>query len=135
MKNRLYARIGFAAGAFLLIGTLALAKSTPRSKTGHVNNASSKQPAGTQNQTGQAKGIAVDHAGGNGVRRMDRGNTGNHPLNESKDKAASKPVAGASTTSQYKDPEDMTTRYRPGNNKTTTKSPVKPKSSAGSSPQ
>jgi len=38
-----------------------------------------------------------------------------------------KSSAHATETIEYKDPEDMTTRYRPGNNKTTAVSPDVPK--------
>jgi hypothetical protein len=37
--------------------------------------------------------------------------------------ATAKSSAHATETVEYKDPEDMTTRYRPGNNKTTAVSP------------
>ena len=47
------------------------------------------------------------------------GNSGQNPLYEPKDKAAAQPGTGAAEVQPYKDPEDMTTRYRPGNNKTT----------------
>jgi hypothetical protein len=135
MKNRVYARIGSAAAALLVVGALALAQSKPASKTAKPDHTASKKSAGTPNPSGTAKGIAVDHAGGNGVRRMDRGSSGENPLYEPKGKSTSKSAAGASTTPQYKDPEDMTTRYRPGNNKTTTMSPAKPKSATSASPK
>ena len=41
--------------------------------------------------------------------------------------ATAKSSAHATATVEYKDPEDMTTRYRPGNNKTTAVSPDAPK--------
>ena len=47
------------------------------------------------------------------------GNSGENPLYEGKNKTISKPTTGTPTAQAYKDPEDMTTRYRPGNNKTT----------------
>ena len=53
----------------------------------------------------------------------DGGKSGNNPLYEGKDAANSKPGTGASNAQPYKDPEDMTTRYRPGNNKTTKAAP------------
>ncbi|HUX43979.1 MAG TPA: hypothetical protein VMV57_04435 [Terracidiphilus sp.] len=127
MKSRLYVRIGSAAGAILVVGALALAQSKPASKTAKPHHAASQQSAGVQNQSGHAKAIAVDHAGGNGVRSMDRGHSGDNSLQKSNGKAASKSARGASATPQYKDPEDMTTRYRPGNNKTTAKSPATPR--------
>jgi len=167
------------AGTFFLIGTLAVAQA-PKSKTVQPREASS----------GQAAGMAVDHAGGNAgatagpsapdaaqrksgsiivldregaaaqrkdgsivhadfPRSADRnsahateslspsnkagtaenplykdgGKSGNNPLYEGKDAANSKPGTGASNAQPYKDPEDMTTRYRPGNNKTTKAAP------------
>jgi hypothetical protein len=45
--------------------------------------------------------------------------TGHAALPASKGSAGVKPSTGASGAQEYKDPEDMTTRYRPGNNKTT----------------
>ena len=82
----------------------------------------------------QPADIAVDHAGGNGVRRAagDPGKSGVNPLYESKDKANLKPDTGASSAQSYKDPEDMTTRYRPGNNKTTRSNSAAPASGAAS---
>ncbi len=62
----------------------------------------------------------------------DSGTAGTNPLYESKDKqaAASKPATSHETV-EYKDGEDMTTRYRPGNNKT---SKVKPETGTGATP-
>jgi hypothetical protein len=45
------------------------------------------------------------------------------PAKTSAAPAAAKNSAHATETVEYKDPEDMTTRYRPGNNKTTAVSP------------
>jgi hypothetical protein len=53
----------------------------------------------------------------------DGGKSGNNPLYEGKDAANSKPGTGASNAQPYKDSEDMTTRYRPENNKTTKAAP------------
>lgn len=44
---------------------------------------------------------------------------GTNPLYEGKDKTAAAPVPKAHEVIEYKDGEDMTMRYRPGNNKTT----------------
>lgn len=53
----------------------------------------------------------------------DNGTAGTNPLYQGKDKTAATPQAATTDhsheTVEYKDPEDMTTRYRPGNNKTT----------------
>lgn len=60
----------------------------------------------------------------------DSGTKGENPLYEGKDKIAA-PTAGAShDVVEYKDPEDMTTRYRPGNNKTTRATDKCPKKSS-----
>jgi hypothetical protein len=47
------------------------------------------------------------------------GASGENPLYEGKDKTAAAPAAHSHEVVEYKDGEDMTTRYRPGNNKTT----------------
>jgi hypothetical protein len=184
MKKHPHLGTGLTAGTFFLIGTLAVAQA-PKSKTVQPREASS----------GQAAGMAVDHAGDNTgatnaqgatagpsapdaaqrksgsiivldregaaqrkngsiihadfPRSADRssahateslspsnkagtgenplykdgGKSGNNPLYEGKDAANSKPGTGASNAQPYKDPEDMTTRYRPGNNKTTKAAP------------
>jgi hypothetical protein len=61
----------------------------------------------------------------------DKGVAGTNPLYEAKDKQAAPKPSTSHETVEYKDPEDMTTRYRPGNNKT---SKVKPTSSTGTTP-
>ncbi|MGH9615431.1 MAG: hypothetical protein ACRD28_01735 [Acidobacteriaceae bacterium] len=138
MKLFTYFGTSLAAGAFLLAGTLALAQTTSAARNMQPRDAAGVQSSGQKTQSGHAAGlavnehgsrghngmaaksIAVDHAGGNGVQRMaDDKTTGVNPLYESKDKMNSKPNTGASKVEPYKDGEDMTTRYRPGNNKTT----------------
>jgi hypothetical protein len=57
---------------------------------------------------------------------------GHAALPASKGSAGVKPSTGASNVQQYKDPEDMTTRYRPGNNKTTLSDSSAPASGAAS---
>ncbi len=125
MKLSPYLSTSLAAGAFLLASSFALAQTTSAARNMHPRDAASGQSSGRQARSGSApgtaaQGMAVDHAGGNGVRRAagDK-TTGVNPLYESKDKANLKPNAGASNVQPYKDGEDMTTRYRPGNNKTT----------------
>lgn len=136
-----------AAGAFVLVSTAAFAAQKPAHKAAQTHPAANGQSAAAPNPSGHAKSIAVDHAGGNGVRTMDHGNTGTgahpakadekgatgvNPVSEDKDKTVAKPDAKPSRNTEpveYKDPEDMTTRYRPGNNKTTAKS--NPKASKG----
>lgn len=51
----------------------------------------------------------------------DNKSTGSNPLYESKDKLAA--PGSSHDTVEYKDSEDMTTRYRPGNNKTSNSKP------------
>jgi len=122
MKKFQYLAIGVAAGSVLFAGAL-LAQSS-KSKSTRPHESSKSQPAG----------LAVDDAGGNGVGRAapesQRG--GVNPLFESKDKANLKPGTGASSTQPRKDAEDMTTRYRPGNNKTTRSNSAAPASGAAS---
>ena len=138
MKLPPYLSTSLVAGAFLLAGSFALAQTTSAANNMHPRDAASGQSSGRRAQPGNAAGmavneqgsrghngipaqsIAVDHAGGNGVRRStDTPTSGVNPLYESKDKANLKPNAGTSNVQPYKDGEDMTTRYRPGNNKTT----------------
>ncbi|MGH9598661.1 MAG: hypothetical protein ACRD27_02255 [Terracidiphilus sp.] len=144
MKHRLYAHVGFAAGAFLLIGTLALSQSKPAAKKPQHHAAAGSEAAGTQNHTGHAKSLAVNEQGSTKCpctywkhkkTTMDRGNSGGNASHKPTKKTASKSAAGASTTGKYKDPEDMTTRHRSGNNKTAVKNPGTPHSSKGASPQ
>jgi hypothetical protein len=93
-----------AVGTFLVTGTWIIAPAASGA-------------SGRKAQSSHAPGIAVDHAGGNSQTAR-KGDSGVNPMYESKDKANLKPNAEAAPA-QYKDPEDMTTRYRPGNNKTT----------------
>jgi hypothetical protein len=97
-----------AVGTFLVAGTWIIAPAASGA-------------SGRKTQSSHAPGIAVDHAGGNS-QTAQKGNSGVNPVYESKDKANLKPNA-ETAPAQYKDPEDMTTRYRPGNNKTT-RSPI-----------
>ena len=110
MKLPLYLSTSFAAGAFLLASSYPLAQTTRRAANMHPHNAASGQPSGQQAQPGNNNSsvnpLAEQH-----------GNSGVNPLYESKGKANLKSNAGTSNV-EYKDPEDMTTRYRPGNNKT-----------------
>ncbi len=53
----------------------------------------------------------------------DNKSTGSNPLYESKEKQAAPNPGASHEIVEYKDGEDMTTRYRPGNNKT---SKIKP---------
>jgi hypothetical protein len=70
-----------------------------------------------------AKGGNMQNASSNPMYKENT-QSGTNPLYESKDKqAAAKPGTGHETV-EYKDPEDVTTRYRPGNNKTTTVKPT-----------
>jgi hypothetical protein len=90
MKFSPNSRISFAVGAFLLAGsfTLAQARSAARNRQSQSGSA-----IGTT-----AQGIAVDHAGGNGVRRADTGKSGVNPLYEEKGQANLNPNAGVQGT-------------------------------------
>lgn len=106
-----YLSCSSVAAALLLTGSL-LAQTqgtTAARKSGSVVH--SDMDASKNAQSGQASG-------------RNSHSTGENPLFESKDKAAPKQNTGASNVQPYKDPEDMTTRYRPGNNTTTSKTPV-----------
>lgn len=87
--------------------------------------AAAPEAAGTD-----AKGGNMQNASSN---PMYKGNTsaGSNPLYEPKDKQAAPKPGTSHDTVEYKDGEDMTTRYRPGNNKT---SNVKPTSGTGTTP-
>jgi hypothetical protein len=144
MKNHSYAYSGLATAAFLLLASLTLAQTTPGSKPEHPRDASGAQPAAGQNQPAAApqpnsKSMGSAHATESLTAPKPKGkakqqNTADHrsgenPLFETKDKTAAKPSKGTSTV-EYKDPEDMTTRYRPGNNKTTRIESKSPSSAA-----
>ena len=68
-------------------------------------------------QADTAKGSQLQNASTNPMYK-DNTSAGNNPLYESKDKQAAPNPGSSHETVEYKDPEDMTTRYRPGNNKT-----------------
>ncbi|MEO6805734.1 MAG: hypothetical protein ABI286_07300 [Edaphobacter sp.] len=112
-----YLSCGSVAAALLITGSLVLAQTqgtTAARKSGSI----------IHSDMNASKDIAVDHAGGNGVQgSTGTHNTGENPLFESKGKTDLKQNAGASNVQPYKDPEDMTTRYRPGNNKTASQTP------------
>jgi len=132
MKMRSYGNTILFAGAFLLIGSLAVAQTpTPPKKN------PARQASGGPAAPGAAKSMGSAHATESlsastpsasaenakdskqsNPMYKENGNSGENPLFEGKDSVAPKPKSGASPTVQYKDPEDMTTRYRPGNNKT-----------------
>jgi hypothetical protein len=147
MKYHSHALSGLAASAFLLIAAFTLAQATPGSKPEHPRDASVVQPVADQNQPAPAhsnsKSMGSAHATESLTTTNPKGNakpqdtaghrSGENPLYESKDKTAAKPKSKTPTV-EYKDPEDMTTRYRPGNNKTT-KTENKPPSSTTPPPQ
>lgn len=77
-----------------------------------------------------AKSGKMQNASSNPLYK-DNASAGNNPLYESNDKqSAPRPSAGHDTV-EHKDGEDMNTRYRPGNNKT---SKVKATSGTGTTP-
>ena len=73
-------------------------------------------------QADKAKGGQMQNASTNPLYK-DNKSAGTNPLYESKDKQAAPKPGTNHEVVEYKDPEDMTTRYRPGNNKT---SKIKP---------
>ena len=81
--------------------------------SGHATEKLDVAPEGT----GEAKPSTMS----SNPMYKDNGNVGENPLYQGKDKtaAAPKPSATGHDVVEYKDPEDATTRYRPGNNKTT----------------
>jgi len=141
MKYHSHAISGLAASAFLLMAAFALAQTTPGSKPEHPRDASGTQTTDDQNQPvpthSNSKSMGSAHATESLTAPKSKGNAkpkdtsdrgaGENPLYESKDKTAAKSNTKTSTV-EYKDPEDMTTRYRPGNNKTTVKSDGKSQS-------
>jgi hypothetical protein len=147
MKNHSYAHSALVSAAFLLLTSLTLAQTKPASKPEHPHDASGGQPVAGQNKPApahsNAKSMGSAHATESLTAPKSKGNakpqneadhnSGVNPLFEAKDKTAARPSKGTPTV-EYKDPEDMTTRYRPGNNKTT-KIESKPKSSATPPPQ
>jgi len=144
MKMKWYGNAGLAAGIFLLLGTVAMAQST----AAHPGKAACSPPAGSQQTAAKSMGSAhatesLSTSKGNGAQNSktaapyfkDNENSGSMPQSEAKNKAAGPKKPGVSATTQYKDPEDMTTRYRPGNNKTAKVGNSKPESSATPPPQ
>lgn len=147
MKIRSYEIAVLCAGAYLLFGTLGFGQTSAQNKnnknaqprdaqsgtaSGRLQSAPSgqatapSQPAGKSLQSAHAV-ESVDGTQTAGDKKSavnsnpmykDSGNAGANPLYEGKDKTAAKSGSGHETV-EYKDPEDMTTRYRPGNNKTT----------------
>lgn len=79
-------------------------------------------------QADKAKGGQMQNASTNPLYK-DNKSVGTNPLYESKDKQAAPKPGTNHDVVEYKDPEDMTTRYRPGNNKT---SKIKPTSDSTS---
>ena len=111
MKFSLFPNTSLAAGAFLLASSFLLAQPTWAAGNMHSHRAANGQSSGLQAQPG------THNASGNSEAVQNK-NSGVNPMYESKDKANLTRNAGTSNV-EYKDPEDMTTRYRPGNNKTT----------------
>jgi hypothetical protein len=141
MKMRSYGNAILFAGVFLLLSAMATAQSPAASKKNiPAREASSGHASGRQDQFPKASGAkslgsahateSLDSAAASGTAKRGQmgsaqpnpmykssGQSGENPLHESKDKTLAPPNTGAPRAVQYKDPEDMTTRYRPGNNK------------------
>lgn len=187
MKKHRHVGAGLTAGAFFLIGTLAVAQTAPNARGVRPRDAQSGQASGWQDQsnpaasgsrlhphsnssnnnktlgsahatesmngaaapqsteatqrrsvtivmTNDAQSVkarssahateSLDRPGNSAAQKgtnplyEDSGKSGTNPMYEGKGQANVKPGTGT-TAVEYKDPEDMTTRYRPGNNKTT----------------
>lgn len=170
MKMRSYGNTILFAGAFLLIGSLAVAQTPTAAQRSTGRDASSGHATGRVDQFPKASGATALPSGGHSTPSSaksmgsahateslsastpsssaedakgskqsnpmykENGNSGENPLFEQKDSVAPKPKSGASPSVQYKDPEDMTTRYRPGNDKTS-KIVVKTDGSGAPSPR
>jgi hypothetical protein len=126
MKIRSYEIAVLCAGAYLLFGTLRFGQAqqaqNKNNKTIQPRDAQSGMASGRLQSapSGHAtapQGDAKSAAQSNPMYK-DSGNAGSNPLYQGKNKTAAKSGSGHETV-EYKDPEDMTTRYRPGNNKTT----------------
>jgi hypothetical protein len=102
-----YGKASLAAAALLLLGSVGMSQSAAGSKPEPHNQASVQQSGGGARNSKPAAPIYKDNH-----------NTGTNPLYESKDATVRRKKPGGSQV-QYKDHEDMMTRYRPGNNKTT----------------
>ena len=85
---------------------------------------------GSAHATESVTAPATDAEGGNTQKASsspmykDNTKSGDNPLFESKDKQAAQKPGTSHETVEYKDGEDMTTRYRPGNNKTSKANPT-----------
>lgn len=143
MKKCAYAVSSFAAGAVLLIATLCIAQ-TATSGTPKAASAAGGQFSAANHPSGRKSDIAVDHAGGNGVRRMaghkststsplyeSNKSTGVNPLYESKDKTAPKPHSKNPRSSNHNSSE-MTTRYHHSNKTTASTARPKTRNESGS---
>jgi hypothetical protein len=86
------------------------AQSNARNSAHAVESLSASQPAGSSDKK-------LANAQSNPLYQP-KGTAGENPLFEPKSKTAAKPGSAAPAPVEYKDGEDQTTRYRPGNNKT-----------------
>jgi FtsZ-interacting cell division protein ZipA len=124
MKAYLRITGGMAVAVVLLTGAWANGQAQKDAKKG--KNAGNP-PAATQADTPSAdtqkgKSGNMQNVKSNPLYK-DNASQGNNPLYQGRDSAEKAPTGtqptGAANTVEYKDPEDRTTRYRPGNNKTT----------------
>ncbi len=107
-----YYSCGAATAALLFTASLAVAQSnsaTAQRKSGSV--IASDKLAPRDAQSGQASGRQDQFPKASGARTA-------VPATASLDAHQASDKAPAAAVQPYKDPEDMTTRYRPGNNKT-----------------
>ena len=128
MRSTTKSLTALAVFVLMLTGAIADAQSGNKKST-QQSPSTATLPAADQNQKGNMQSVHTNPL------YQDKGTAGTNPLNQrnavstpreaSSGMASGLAVNGASATTtshevvEYKDGEDMTTRYRPGNNKTT----------------
>ena len=125
MKAYLRITGGMAVAVVLLTVAWATGQAQKDAKKGKTSEnppAASQTDASTSNgQTGKSGGN-MQTVKSNPLYK-DNASQGNNPLYQGRDSVDKAPTGtqptGSANTVEYKDPEDKTTRYTPGNNKTT----------------
>jgi hypothetical protein len=134
---------GLAILALMLTGSMANAQTgnkksanppaSPAATDSAANQKKAKSTGGMQGAQSNPMYKDNKNEGTNPLygRTVDDSDPSRHHPSENKTTIVQPPANNVShETAEYKDPEDMTTRYRPGNNKTTkTVTPVGPPSS------
>jgi hypothetical protein len=143
MKTSVKTTGGLAILVLMLTGAMADAQSANKKSANLPASSPATDSAGNQKQTkatGNMQGVQSNpmykenkNQGTNPLyeRSVEDNDPARHHPTENKTTQVQPPANNAShETVEYKDPEDMTTRYRPGNNKTTKViAPVGPPSS------